>query len=91
MAKQVILEFPANIPIKKIDEKMLKKAKEVFVLELLRKGKISQGKAAELLEINRWDLFDLMAKYDIPAIDMTSEELEKELKSAKEIFREKQP
>ena len=48
---------------------------------------VSQGKAAELLEISRHDLFDLMAQYDIPMIDMTSEELQKELDSAKEILK----
>jgi len=65
----------------------LKVAKEWFVLELLHKKEISQGKAAELLEISRHDLFDLMAQYDIPMIDMTSEELQKELDSAKEILK----
>ena len=32
------------------------KGKEAVVLELLRKGKISQGKASELLEVDRHDL-----------------------------------
>ncbi len=32
------------------------KAKEAFVLELLRQGDISAGKAAKLLNISRWDL-----------------------------------
>jgi len=48
-------------------------------LELLREGNISQGKAAELLEIDRHALFDLMAKHDIPVIDMTEKELKEEL------------
>lgn len=49
------------------------------MFELLRKKKISQGKAAELLEITRNELFDLMAKFEIPVIDMSEEELKKEL------------
>ncbi|MDO8139892.1 MAG: UPF0175 family protein, partial [Candidatus Brocadiales bacterium] len=62
-----------------LNKKALKKGKEAVVLELLREGKISQGKAAELLEIDRYDLFDLMAKHDVPVIDMTEEELKEEL------------
>ncbi len=49
------------------------------VLKLLRQGKISQGRAVELLGIDRHTLFDLMDKHKILVIDMTDEELEEEL------------
>jgi len=75
MLKQVVLEFPVELPEESLkDREALKKGKETIVLELLRKGEISQGKAAELLEIDRWTLFDLMAKYNIPSIKMSSED-----------------
>jgi predicted HTH domain antitoxin len=61
--------------------------KEGAVFELLRKKKISQGKAAELLGIARDELFDLMAKFEIPVIDMSEEELKKELTKNLEIKR----
>jgi predicted HTH domain antitoxin len=54
--------------------------REREVIELLRRHNISQGRAAELLGITRWDLFDLMAKYKVPAIDMTPEEVREELR-----------
>lgn len=80
MSKQVVLEFPVELPGKSVlDREVLRKMKELMVLELLRKGEISQGKASELLEIDRHTLFDLMAKCDIPVIDMTEEELKEEL------------
>lgn len=83
MPKQVVLKFPVELPEEGVlDKKALKKGKEAVVLELLREGKISQGKAAELLEIDRHSLFDLMAKHDIPVIDMTEEELKEELSKA---------
>lgn len=88
MPKQVVLEFPVELPEESLkDKEALKKGKEAVVLELLRKGEISQGKATELLEIDRWTLFDLMAKYEIPVIDMTEEELKREL--SKDVFKEK--
>ena len=60
------------------------KAKQGVVLDLLRGGKISQGKAAELLGISRWELFDLMAKYHIPFTDLPPEELEEGLRNLRE-------
>ncbi len=86
MPKRLVLEFPVEFPEEgALNKKALKKGKEAVVLELLREGKISQGKAAELLEISRNNLFDLMAKHDIPVMDMTEEELKEEL--SKDIFR----
>ena len=80
MPKQVVLKFPVELPEEgALDKKALKKGKEAVVLELLREGNISQGKASELLEIDRHALFDLMAKHDIPVIDMTEKELKEEL------------
>jgi len=84
MPREVLLRFPVELPEELKDEEVLKKGREAIVMELLRKGEISQGKAAELLEIDRHALFDLMGKYDIPAIDMTEEELEGEL--SRDIF-----
>ncbi len=60
------------------------KDKEAAVMEFLRKAKISQGSAAELLDINRHDLFDRMGKHDIPVFETVPEELKREL--TKEVF-----
>lgn len=84
VSREVLLRFPVDLPEELKDEDILRKGKEVIVLELLRKREISQGKAAELLEIDRETLFDLMSKYDIPVISMTDIELKEEL--TKDIF-----
>ncbi len=47
-------------------------------MRLLREARISQGKAAELLGIDRHALFDLMGCYEIPAVDLTPGELEQD-------------
>src|SRR3989442_15001040 len=54
-----------------------RQTKAAEVMQLLRQHRISQGKAAFLLGLTRWELFDLMATYEISAIDLTPEELEK--------------
>jgi hypothetical protein len=84
MSREVLLRFPVDLPEALKNEDVLRKGKEMIVLELLRKRDISQGKATELLEIDRQTLFDLMNKYDIPVISMTDSELNEEL--TKDIF-----
>ena len=54
------------------------KAHEALVLSLLREGEISQGKAAELLGISRWDMLELAAEAKIPFGPQTIEEIEKD-------------
>lgn len=57
-----------------------KEAKEVLVLDLVRRGKISRSKAADLLELNLWDLPKLLDRYKLPWFDYTEEELDADLK-----------
>jgi predicted HTH domain antitoxin len=57
-----------------------KKAKEAYIMTLLRHGDISAGRAAELLEIEQWQLSDLMDIYQIsPFPSQTKEELQQEV------------
>jgi predicted DNA-binding protein (UPF0251 family) len=63
------------------DEDLAVKAKEAFTMELLGEHELSQGNAAELLDIDRHELFDLMTKYRVSVIDMTPEELAEEFKT----------
>jgi predicted HTH domain antitoxin len=74
------LELPDEVVKHLPDKELAAKAKEALVMELLREHQVSQGKAAEILGISRYDLFDLMSKYLIPVVDLTAEELESELK-----------
>src|SRR5689334_17240204 len=52
---------------------------EFLVIELLRRPTISQRKAAEILHVALRDLFEVMARYKVPTIDLTPEELQREL------------
>jgi hypothetical protein len=48
-------------------------------MALLRRRAVSQRKAAELLHVKLWDLFEVMGRYKVPTIDLTPEELQREL------------
>ena len=81
MLRRLRLEFdlPEEILPHLCDKDIAIKAKEALVMELLREHHISQGKAAEILGIGRHELFDLMTEYRVPVIDLTEEELQREL------------
>jgi predicted HTH domain antitoxin len=57
-----------------------KEAKEALVLDLVRRGKISKGKAAELLGLNLWELPNLLAQYRLPWFEYAERELDADLK-----------
>jgi predicted HTH domain antitoxin len=81
------IEVKFTIAIPEIDEAQRleaeRKAREAFIMELLRQGNISAGRAAELLSIDRWQLSDLMGLYRIsPFAPQTPEELEHEVAEA---------
>jgi DNA-binding NtrC family response regulator len=85
---EVQLEVPDEVATHLRDKDLAAKAKEAFMMELLREHAISQGKAAELLGIGRHTLLDVMAQYQVPVVDMTPEELEQEFQRADALCRE---
>lgn len=58
------------------------KVRESLVLDLLRDARISQGRAASLLGVTRWDILDLMARHAIPSGPETAEEVDQEINTA---------
>ena len=50
--------------------------------KLYELGKLSSGRAAELAGIPRVSFLQALARYGVPIFDMTSEELEKDIKNA---------
>ena len=95
--KQTTLKMQFHLPIENISKKhqteATKKAKAAFVLELLRQGDISAGKAAELLNVSRWKLSELMADAGISAFDesQTAETLQTEVDNALKDFEKNTP
>jgi len=53
---------------------------EVAVVELVRAGVISEGKASEVLGITRWAFEDRLVRYNVPSIDLSTEELAEQLR-----------
>ncbi len=49
-------------------------------MELVRKGKLSSGKAAQILGMTRWEFMELMSSHDISMANFPVEELERQAK-----------
>ena len=59
--------------------------RETLVMELLRLDRLSEAQAATILGLARWELLELVGRYDVPAVRMSAEELDCEL--AVQFFR----
>src|SRR5206468_2026163 len=81
MAMQTLsLEIPeALVKMLGSPEAAAAKAKQALVLQLLREAELTQGQAAELLGLTRWDILDLMAEHNIPSGPETAEEMAQEV------------
>lgn len=55
------------------------RVREALVMDLLRLDRLSEAQAAQLLELDRWQLLDTMARYRVPAIRLSPEELRREV------------
>jgi len=73
----VNLEFPSDIlgALDVPQSHLGVKLRELIVLEMLREGKVSTGKASELLGISKKDIVPFLAKHDIPYFTESSEEV----------------
>ena len=60
-------------------EKMINEPIAFALHHLIEKGIISNGKAAELLGVNKLDLIDFYGQHGFPYIDMTEEEFLQEI------------
>ncbi len=90
MATQTLaLELPGElVTMLGSPEAAAAKAKEALVLALLREARISQGRAAELLGITRWDILDLMAQHDILSGPVTAEEVDEEMRVVRRLSQD---
>ena len=85
--KELTIKLPESlVEILGGAQKATKEATRATVLDLVRTGKISVGKGAELLNLSRHDFLDLMNDHHVPAIDYSSENFEYELRGLREKF-----
>jgi predicted HTH domain antitoxin len=83
MAVSIPLDPELAAVLEGYDKPVTDAARELMVLELYRQGRISSGKAAELLNMQRLEFIQYSSRLGIPFLDMTDEEWRAEAELAK--------
>ncbi len=80
--KALTIELPVELlQLLGSEEEAKREAKCALVLDLVRRGKLSRSKAAELLQIPLWDFPSFLAQYRIPWFDYSPEQLQQDLQA----------
>ena len=77
--KAISIELPDEIVELFGEAELEALLKQWTLLELVRTGRLSSGKAAEILGMTGWEFMELMSSHDIPTANFSEEELEKQL------------
>lgn len=71
---RVDLEEDLVVLLRQLNQPIRRTVRELIVLELYRRGIISSGKAADLLEMSRWEFIHHASYLGIPYFAMTEDE-----------------
>jgi predicted HTH domain antitoxin len=87
MSNTTLLEFDPEVInlLRDFNQPVQNSAQELILLELYRLGRISSGKAAELLKMSRTDFIQYASRLGIPYFDFTDEEWAEEVTASKQI------
>jgi hypothetical protein len=61
------------------DSEVPSRVREALVIDLLRLDWLSEAQATPILGLARWELLEMMGRYEVPAVRMSVEELDREL------------
>lgn len=84
----VSLDFAVDVPFEIKDEEVQKTLKKLFVLHLFKTGRISSGKAAEMLGITKYEMLEIIYSEGIPYFDYDEGEIRKEFEALRELGKE---
>jgi hypothetical protein len=61
------------------DSEVPRGVREALVMDLLRLDRLSEAQAARTLGLARWELVEVMGRYDVPVVRMSIEDRDREL------------
>ena len=67
------------------DEDVSKLVRLYLAVELYREGKVSLGKAAEIAEVTKWEMMEILASKGVP-IQYDVKDLEKDIETLEEML-----
>jgi len=75
---QIELDVAPESLSESLKTELATEARKYAVLDLMRRGRLTQSRAAELLGVTRAELFDLMTQADVAHIDLRPGEVEQD-------------
>lgn len=79
--KTVTIELPPELlELLGSEEEAKRETKVALILDLVRRGKVSRAKAAELLGLPLRELPSLLTQYRIPWFDYSAKDLQRDLR-----------
>jgi predicted HTH domain antitoxin len=89
---KVEIELPRNLlaALDIPESELGRQAREWVLLELFQEGKISSGKAAEMLGLSKAQFLDLLNQRNLPYLDADLRNLEREVAAAESAGRPSQ-
>ena len=81
----VTLDTDLAVLLQELNQPIQETAREMIVLELYRRGSISSGKAAQLLDMSRWEFIQHASQLGIAFFDLNAEEWKRERFQADEL------
>ncbi|BAU12234.1 hypothetical protein LEP3755_27630 [Leptolyngbya sp. NIES-3755] len=86
---QITIDLPEDIQLDDaIRQQAESKARESYIMELLRHGSISSGYAAQNLNLSRLEILELMGHYKISLFpEQTPEELAQEVAETRNLLQ----
>lgn len=87
MTKQAILTYPEGVPqiLKMSDAEFVEEMRFLAAAKLYELGRLSSGKAARLAGMARVEFLRALARVGVPAINLRDEEVEAEVRAAREL------
>jgi predicted HTH domain antitoxin len=85
--KRAEISYPAGIPqiLKLSDAEFARELRFLGAAKLYELGKLSSGKAARLVEMDRVTFLHELERIGVPALNLRDEELEAEIQAAREL------
>ncbi len=87
MLKEATVTYPQGVPqlLKMSDAEFAGELTFLAAAKLYELGRLSSGKAAELAGMARVEFLQALAQIGVPAINLQAEEVEAEIRAAKEL------
>jgi predicted HTH domain antitoxin len=87
MMKEANVPYPSGVPqiLKMSDAEFARELRFLAAVKLYELGRLSSGKAAQLAGMARVEFLGSLGRIGVPAINLRDEEIEYEIRAAKEM------